>query len=65
MHNFENTPNAQKEKKWKLLDKYYETQTALKMHMEKEDHALMVNKLKKSLEKGGQSTTSPANQGEK
>ncbi len=55
MHNFENTPNDQNEKKWKLLDKYYETQTALKMHMEKEDHASMVNKLKKS----------PANQGEK
>ncbi len=47
------SPNDQNEKKGKLLEWYYETQTALKMHMEKEDQESIVNKLKQKTREGG------------
>ncbi len=43
MHHFENIANDQTEKKWQLMEKYYETQ---KMHVEKEDQESIVNKVK-------------------
>ncbi len=40
-------------KKGKLLEKYNETQTALKMQMEKEDQESIVSKLKQIFREGG------------